>query len=309
MSDDDKEVLNDMPEYVRELWGYSFVQRLIDYFVSGDGTVYHYTSALGFAEVTKRNRIWVTNSAYLNDQGELSYPVRLAVDVVHERWKAAETDKKKMFLNSVARSLQSHEAFQRWYVACFSHQGNQLSQWRAYCPDGGYSLGFDRKKLAKVFNDRGFRCGDVIYDEAVQRSKINDIIEKHVENAQRVRGKYPDVPDAEFDNESVNTLSLALSEEFIFFKAKSFAEEAEWRVVRYLLPDQEVHFRARNGILTPYLEAEIADLDGRLPLVKVWVSPLGDQLLAAESAALRLHTLGYTDSRRLVDVPDYSLRF
>lgn len=36
------------------------------------------------------------------------------------------------------------------YVACFSQQTNLLSQWRGYCPKGGYSLGFAFNELAQL---------------------------------------------------------------------------------------------------------------------------------------------------------------
>ena len=43
-------------------------------------------------------------------------------------------------------------------VACFTTEGNLLSQWRSYCPTGrGCSLGFSAEAVLKAANDTAFR--------------------------------------------------------------------------------------------------------------------------------------------------------
>src|SRR6185295_9710766 len=44
------------------------------------------------------------------------------------------------------------------YVTSFSERGNLLSQWRAYAPRNGFSVGFDASALARVEGCTLVRC-------------------------------------------------------------------------------------------------------------------------------------------------------
>src|SRR5207247_68058 len=106
-----------------------------------------------------------------------------------------ETDRAvSELIAAVARVLDTHVLFKSWYIASFSTKGNLLSQWRAYCPRGGYSIGFDGARLTQVFRKRGeFQFGSVLYDRDAQEQKVRAVIEFHLALYRELRPKYPDV--------------------------------------------------------------------------------------------------------------------
>jgi hypothetical protein len=275
-----------------------------------DETLFHYTSPDAFANILENGQLWVSNSAYLNDQGELTYPIELGRAVLREYWASEEELIVKQFVARVARELDDHAGFKSWYVVSFSSKGNLLSQWRAYCPRGGYSIGFDGGELLKLLQEEGqYRLGPVLYDIDAQKQKVRAIAEHHLALFRELRSKYGEISDDEYVEELAFVTEIALSQEFTFFKAPAFAEEHEWRAVRFVHSDESVRVRDRAGMLMPYLEADVRVSSGLLPIKKIFVSPLGDQELATHAARILLRKKGYRNIQDLIETPAYRLRF
>ncbi|MFZ2490693.1 MAG: DUF2971 domain-containing protein [Thermoanaerobaculia bacterium] len=215
----------------------------------------------------------------------------------------------QQFLFDVTQSLVTHVMFKTWYVASFSAEGNLLSQWRAYCKAGGYSLGFDGSAINELFSGSGlFAFGKVIYNEEEQVASIRRVVDRSVDTWKRLRDKYPDVEQAEFDRQLLLQLAIALTERFIFIKTQAFAEEQEWRVAKYRVESDDLSFRERSGTLIPFLTTDLRS-GGRLPLSAVYVSPLGEQELAHHAAVEALHAAKYQDADDIIRVAGYRLRF
>jgi hypothetical protein len=119
--------------------------------------IFHYTSPKVVATIVANGDLWLSNAAYLNDQGELAYPARVATAVLADAWKKEKDDSIRELLRATSQSLVTHALFKSWFVASFSAHGNLLSQWRAYCRRGGYSIGFDGSSLADVIQRDGER--------------------------------------------------------------------------------------------------------------------------------------------------------
>src|SRR5712691_4104174 len=68
-----------------------------------DQPLFHYTSPDAFAKIVQRGAIWVSNTAYLNDQGELTYPISLARRVLRELWEREKDPSAQSFIESIAR--------------------------------------------------------------------------------------------------------------------------------------------------------------------------------------------------------------
>lgn len=118
-----------------------FMHSIASYFGVGEPPVYpifHYASADTFVNILRRREIWATNAAYLNDANELSYPVTLAQQVLDDLAQEESDADLKSFVHDVAQDVGTHQVYKAWYVASFSSDGNLLSQWRAYCPRGGF---------------------------------------------------------------------------------------------------------------------------------------------------------------------------
>ncbi len=273
------------------------------------GSLFHYTSPEGFLGILSSGSIRATNAAYLNDQAELTYPVSLAYELFG-RLRREKTEKDVIeLIDCVRQFLFSHALFKSWYVVSFSTKGNLLSQWRAYCPQGGYSIGFAGEGLMDAFrNHSEFRLRPVVYDRETQERTVHDVFERIVALSSELRSRIPDISQEECMRECDYAIAARLTEEFIFFKTPSFEEEAEWRIAKGSSASNDVLFRAQAGVMKPYFEIRLGGTDGLLPLSEIFVSPTGDQELAEHSARLLLQVQGYREPDRIIQRPGYSLR-
>lgn len=275
-----------------------------------DVTLYHYAPPLAFDSIVRERSMWFTNAAYMNDKGELGFPVALAREVIKEYLGRTADPGLRRFLMSVAVSIDSHEQLRQWYIASFSTNGDLLSQWRAYCPVGGYSLGLSAGKLFDSMPERiRVRMGPVIYESDAQIARIKRILDRQLENWSTKRAENSELPQERFDRAVGTAIMFALTYEFIFFKWADFAEEREWRLVQAISPSDDLRFRERQGVLTPYIHRPLASPDGLLPIERIHVSPLVEVELAREAAILLLARRNYSDPISLVKAPAYRLRF
>jgi len=67
--------------------------------------------------------------------------------------------------------------------------------------------------------------------------------------------------------------------------------------------------RISNGLLTPFVKIRIENPEAKLPLDRVFVSPLGESQLAAHAAKLCLMAAKYPNAGEIVQPPDFTLRF
>ncbi len=190
--------------------------------------IFHYTSPTAFQAIIGTGTLRLTNAAYLNDEAELTYPLHVAIDALQALAQKRPSDKERIL--EIGAGLPWHAVNWDWYVASFSTRGNQLSQWRAYCPSGGYSIGFDGTRLGKALGSSPFR--PVIYDRQTQMERTVKIVEHALEQFPRYRGNVPDMDQAEYDRTLTFNGIRLLRQEFIFWKALAFSEEEEWRVAK-----------------------------------------------------------------------------
>ena len=114
-------------------------------------------------EIVRNRTIWTTSILYLNDSSEFRHVVdvmsvhstanqgrtRDAVDRGQENGRIPADTPNASQLNTQRAPGPFH------FVAAFSSKGDDLAQWRAYCPRGGCSIGFsfaNLKRWAKLQN-------------------------------------------------------------------------------------------------------------------------------------------------------------
>jgi len=135
-------------------------------------TLYHYTNAEGLLGIVDSGTVWATHSAYLNDASELQYAIGLMKEVVEKATADAKENSWKWLcryaicVNAVREGrhavIQAHgespdsvgsaqDTEETHFVACFSKEGDRLSQWRGYGKSiGGYALGFPFEHLRAI---------------------------------------------------------------------------------------------------------------------------------------------------------------
>jgi hypothetical protein len=285
------------------------------------GLLYHYTTADGLKGIIEQNELWATSAYFLNDSAEITYGYGLLREVLDE-WIAANPRPQNSMYFELARDLHRsfgqdlvHKIIDPIYLACFCEVDNLLSQWRAYGPAGGYSLGF---KVEQEGTSQGLtpepcvytaRWVKVDYDRDQQVNKLRELLETlmpifdNAETAEAIAAlKFHGVLGYESIRKVVTEILL---EESLGFKNKAFEVEKEWRIVvrKRELHKQgtddggktpvPVHFRSLRGMLTPYVKLIPSDKSQKLPLACVRSGPTFDKGPSRMAIRMILDKNGY----------------
>ncbi len=180
--------------------------------------LYHYCSVNSFHEILRSREVWLTNSRYFNDYGEVNHFERLTIDYLEN--EIDDGPFKDAFLKIF------HPTKLEYYVLCFSSEPNSLSQWRGYADDGkGVNIGFKISSTnARDIFDEGFNLrspfyyGPVIYDSKI----ATEFISYHIGHFKGITS--PNAPVVEI-------IAYFLCCLAIFYKEQHFYEEKEYRLV------------------------------------------------------------------------------
>ena len=97
------------------------------------GPLYHYTTGNGLIEILKSGELWSTQVACLNDSSELLNPIEWLYAKVREKLTSPTSSEVEFLLKQIDRGLSEPKiATEGRFLACFSEDGDDLSQWRAY---------------------------------------------------------------------------------------------------------------------------------------------------------------------------------
>jgi hypothetical protein len=191
--------------------------------------LYHYCSAEAFKAIVENGCLWLSDAAHMNDAFEGKW-----LDTIIERLIIPSQDWGQWF--EAGHIFHDYQVFKKpFYIACFSEQGDLLSQWRAYANDGqGISIGFnfDNSSLptgltfTNVFHMSMLGCtvDRVIYEEDAQLEAVQRVFKYH---DYIMRGDlHPYVYDAAIDTGRDCLAYLAR-----LLKHSGFREEREWRLI------------------------------------------------------------------------------
>jgi hypothetical protein len=213
--------------------------------------LYHYTDEQGLKGILTNNAIWLTVFNRLNDYAELKYTIELITD-----YKIIDESTKNWF----------YDVLKEAHIGVFSlsTNGDQLSQWRGYCPkEGGYAIGFDFQKLKSLLEKQGLAYGTsnfelirCIYNKEQQRKIISNFF------------KEKRSPDQIHLENFIKQIGLAI-------KHPSFNEEKEWRIISRIISPQ---FNDINQFKWfPFHEKNRLPIDlndnGQLPICEIKVGP------------------------------------
>jgi len=201
--------------------------------------LYHYTSIEALLAILKSGHIWATHYQYLNDESEIKSFQNFLGQILRVGIERSADFRRRFapFLKSLFYAVQNDG---KVYIASFSSIGDDLTQWRAYCPGGsGVSIGFDSRSL------------EVKYISSASKNEfieVNAILEKvrymgsgwekgGFRNLERMR-ENSEQAAAHLGKLGVSKrkahimlLSTWLVGVAPLFKDASFASEHEWRIV------------------------------------------------------------------------------
>jgi hypothetical protein len=237
--------------------------------------IYHYCDANAFHSICTNRKLWFNDLFSMNDSLEIHWGYSI--------WEEAASLKMKKygkeFLDEIDEILH-FSGFQGLLLAnCFSTNGDVLSQWRAYANDGkGYVIGFDAKELLNL----PVKALEVSYDKEQQIKEASAVIDMLYLIKQ--------------DNlEEFKTCCYLFGYDLSSFKNPAFIEEKEIRLIHLLdfkrsnksfkLVDEggryfgeerkgeEVKFRIKEDIPTPYIELNFSNNDKTNPIKEVIIGP------------------------------------
>jgi hypothetical protein len=219
----------------------------------------------------------------MNDASELCYSLKIIRErliFAHDRYPDLEI--MKTLIDSVD-TLSSAPL----YISCFSAEGDLLSQWREYCPQGGgVSLGFDPGSLTGTDDPATFKLSQCVYDQVRQRKLTDQAIESFLL-------KSSTSPNLTEEEKIFAFRSLALKFSPLL-KHPAFKDEREWRITSpYPMPEGSefgTHGPPDNPIR--HYEYLLTKSDGPPQLEWVIVGPSSNQAINRGKIELLLSKLG-----------------
>lgn len=254
--------------------------------------LYHYTNDAGLAGIIESGQLRFSDIFALNDPSELRHGLSIAIDILKSK-ATAERPEIGTFASMFERfDLDAGiEAAGHFFICCFSGDGDDLGQWRAYADNGqGFALAFDTASLEEAFTKtRGkpvkqHSTFPITYDDKeltrIQTALV-DLVDPLISlpRTTKVRG---DALHA-YMMELLVYHSMNVTRGVMFFKHEAYKNENEYRfqqLFRRDKPAPAVKFRQRPTSLVRYREF---DWRARAPgaLRKIVIGPAADRVKAA----------------------------
>ena len=265
-----------------------------------DQILYHYCGLDAFLSIIKNSTLWLSDIRKSNDYLECVY----CRDKINEKIRGfLEDDKEALEAWDFGYNINSDLSMDMIsYVACFSENKDQLSQWRGYADNGaGIAVGFSRESFAdlKEAAPSHISFRKVIYDEKEQEKFIERIARESIKAMETK-------PVAQVAAELNQNYRL----QFPVLKNASFEEEAEWRIIfndsfskrkRHVGKNilfSGIRYTVREKRLVSYIEMDFSKL--KYDAIKeIWIGPKAE--VEIQDILHLLDVYGYYD-----DVENYN---
>ena len=245
-----------------------------------NAVVWHYTTGAGLQGIIASGMIYATQVSCLNDSSEIRYPVLLlrrallATLPKYAGTPGGELVKKYLGYLEENPDFPLH-APNPHFVACFSKQEDDLSQWRSYCGgENGYAIGF---RVGDLFGLPLATVVRVNYDRAQHEKAAAEVAEATVRFFSEGLAKNLAPTVEQWGNDFLTWWDTALSFISPMIKDPGFKAEEEYRIVRPLFEADglsEMKFIQKSTMMSRHLPLRLPAGGGnRLPITKVFVGP------------------------------------
>lgn len=210
--------------------------------------LYHYTDGAGLLGIVSSNRLWATDTNFLNDPSEGQFFPRTMLEIMRQKAGGLTTLEERI-VASIERGLEQHATAFDTFSVSFCCDGDLLSQWRSYGYFGsGYAIGFEAKEFPE------FQIGQLV-DVQYGVSNISDIALEMLSIFVESNSKWEAILER-FCSDAAHSIRFwSLS-----FKNIGYKEERESRILVRLddKPDmfevmRPLRFRARGADIVPYV--------------------------------------------------------
>lgn len=255
--------------------------------------IYHYCSCEKFYKIIENKELWLTYYKHMNDYKEKEYLNELLESIFT---KLNETDSERVdIFNNLTRYdreiLFKHDS----YFACFSLNGDLLSQWVKYSDNAnGFSIGFNKNVIINkikclkhnLCNDRRFsfctykhlNIQEIQYEDLDHHPFLERIIKHYM--SEPCIPCYDGIDNYDYDSDlnDVCTFINELPEICNYIKNPFFKEEHEYRLIlnefsEFTFPKiiKPKKYRAVKNGLSPYYALDLSKFDNLIE--KVILSP------------------------------------
>lgn len=259
-----------------------------------DGLLFHYTDATGLTGIVQSHQLWATSALHLNDSSEFVDAMELLLEHTKRRMHGDTSFAHNWNELHDEWKTKGKQIAENIFVVSFSTEGNQLSQWRAYCPKGnGYSLGFGLEDLTyaekyRAPSDRRIhpnvflvRC---VYDAETQDDLIRAL-------ARYIEFAWKRVKSSQKRYFAMSRISRRVLATLLAIKNSGFSEECEWRLV-CVFDQPPLFFRAGRFGITPFVKIPLCADTAKMTLEKIWIGPNLEPDAAATALRQLLTFLG-----------------
>lgn len=244
----------------------------------------HYSSASGIAGILSSKSLWATHIQFLNDSREFLHAIGLAREHLETVRRSGIDASASPLTDALFQRLDAMPG-NTWIVS-FSEEGNLLSQWRGYCPAGGYVVSFRPQALKTLANRQNFILARCTYSRDEQVELVTALINATYENFNNEGG--PPSNGTTVDDES---RAASFCARWFFprmlrlgslMKDPAFFEEKEWRLIGGLYkPHITPNYRCNGPLIIPHRVFDLS-LQSTLEDVvdSITIGPAFDQGLA-----------------------------
>jgi hypothetical protein len=255
-----------------------------------EGIIYHYCSAHTLLSIIRNRTIRFSEVTLLNDGQEGAWGYHVFEKAAEYLSKPENIPKGKPeitaeFFEVIKHRWLSLSVKSRHMVACFSVDGDSLSQWRAYADDGrGFSIGF---KAGEIRAQLPIQMYDVLYDEEQQLREMVDSLGstwlEFIDKGSDYDAEWFMQRCAEFTASSVSLKNPAWRDEkevrcHHVVVADASSEKLQLidpggRTAAGVVAPQRIQFEARNGTIVPYIDLPFSVSPERHPIAEIVVGP------------------------------------
>lgn len=269
-----------------------------------DGTLFHYTSTAALVSIIQNNELWLSDVTFLNDRIEIEHGRRIACGRIEAAINAEQRPAVRQMLELALEKFSAYED-PHIYAVCFSLEGDDLSQWRAYGQgDSPIAIEIEYGPLMFGYVSEG-HLQQVLYQLDEQSWTFDQVLSAYIEAyAEDIRDPRPSprpdpIPEDEEREVCAASLYDTLWHYITAFKNTTFQAEREVRFTytahdfsqvssRDWFPEHpEPMFRERAGRIIPYLSSKKLNFRNmkslrdapKLPIRSIRIGPTDDPVL------------------------------
>jgi hypothetical protein len=271
-----------------------------------DTLLWHYTNGSALIKILDSSEIFSTHISCLNDASELLYGAKLFREALTAIRPTVENDRTSLALVDGAVDYFKEnpdfpaQAVVPHFVACFSEERDDLSQWRAYGGgENGYAIGF---KVGDLWGCPSSMVARINYDARKHQTLARKAAEAMVRLCTDTIGRCTPPDLTKFSQEFFVEWERAITMVAPLIKDPGFSKERECRIVKGLAAaDLEMlKFIQRGSLMSRHLPlrppGRVTADPYRLPISEVMVGPCRHPQISRTSVDTLLRQKGYAQN-------------